>query len=83
MLQDGPLAPGSCEAALSCAEDGQQVVSSGPVSSSSHPPTVCRAVTGEEVEPGLLVYPDYCNSIFYMFNIPTAARMVEEAKVRR
>ena len=40
-------------------------------------------MTGEEVEPGLLVYPDYCNSIFYMFNIPTAARMVEEAKVRR
>ena len=40
-----------------------------------------RSVKDDEVDPEVKFYPDYCNSIFYMFNIPTAARLVEEAKV--
>jgi hypothetical protein len=38
-------------------------------------------VTEDEVSAGLLVYPDYCNGIFYMLTVTTAVRLVAAAKV--
>ena len=43
--------------------------------------SVRRAVRNDEIGPEVKIYPDYCNSIFYVFNVATASKMVEAAKV--
>ena len=40
-----------------------------------------RAVSGDEVDPSISVYPDYANSIFYVTNIATAERILQAAQV--
>ena len=40
-----------------------------------------RSVKDDEVDPEVKFYPDYCNSIFYVFDVPTATKIVNAAKV--
>ena len=40
-----------------------------------------RKVRADEVDPEVKIYPDYCNSIFYVFNVATAIKVVNAAKV--
>ena len=40
-----------------------------------------RKVRADEVDPEVKFYPDYCNSIFYVFNVATAIKIVNAAKV--
>ena len=40
-------------------------------------------MTADEVNPARKYYPHYCNSIFYIFNVATAAKIVEAAKVTK
>ena len=40
-----------------------------------------RAVRDDEIGPEVKIYPDYCNSIFYVFNVATASKIFEAAKV--
>ena len=40
-----------------------------------------RKVRADEVDPDVKFYPDYCNSIFYVFNVATAFKIVNAAKV--
>ena len=40
-----------------------------------------RKVRADEVDPDVKFYPDYCNSIFYVFNVATAIKIVNAAKV--
>ena len=42
-----------------------------------------RSVKDDEVDPEVKFYPDYCNSIFYVFDVPTATKIVNAAKVTR
>lgn len=37
-------------------------------------------VTAEELDEKIKFYPEYCNSIFYMFNVPTAIKLLDAAK---
>ena len=41
-----------------------------------------RAVSLEDIPADKPNYPEFCNSIFYIFNPATAARLVQVAKVR-
>jgi len=41
------------------------------------------AVTADEVNPARKYYPHYCNSIFYIFNVATATKIVEAAKAAK
>ena len=41
----------------------------------------CRAVSFEDIPESEPNYPKFCNSIFYIFNPATAARLVQMAKV--
>ena len=45
--------------------------------------TICghRKVRADEIDPEVKFYPDYCNSIFYVFNVATAIKIVKAAKV--
>ena len=40
-------------------------------------------MTADEVNPARKYYPHYCNSIFYIFNVATATKIVEAAKVTK
>ena len=40
-----------------------------------------RKVTADEIDLEVKMYPDYCNSIFYVFNVATAVKIVDAAKV--
>jgi len=41
------------------------------------------AVRADEVNPARKYYPHYCNSIFYIFNVATATKIVEAAKAAK
>ena len=43
---------------------------------------VHRNVRADEIDPEVKFYPDYCNSIFYVFNVATAIKIVKAAKVK-